>query len=44
VGATFNGSNGLAIKLYYAHKLGNAKATSEPDSSGRFWLQAVKYF
>ena len=44
VGLTWNGSNALAVKLYYAHKLGSVKATSAPDAAGRFWLQAVKYF
>lgn len=44
VGVSWTGANALLIKAYYAHKLGNAKATSAPDSAGRFWLQAVKYF
>lgn len=44
VGVTWMGANALVLKAYYAHKLGNAKAVSEPDSAGRFWLQAVKYF
>ena len=44
LGLTWTGANALIIKAYYAHKLGNAKATSAPDASGRFWLQAVKYF
>jgi hemolysin activation/secretion protein len=44
VGVTWTGANALVLKAYYAHKLGNAKATSEPDKAGRFWLQAVKYF
>lgn len=44
VGLTWSGNNGLALKLYYAHKLGSEKATSAPDSQGRFWLQGVKYF
>ncbi|WP_226929454.1 ShlB/FhaC/HecB family hemolysin secretion/activation protein [Janthinobacterium aquaticum] len=44
LGLTWAGANGLLLKTYYAHKLGNAKATSAPDASGRFWLQAVKYF
>ena len=44
VGVTWTGANALVLKAYYAHKLGNAKATSAPDSAGRFWLQAVKYF
>ncbi|MDL2356048.1 MAG: ShlB/FhaC/HecB family hemolysin secretion/activation protein [Pseudomonadota bacterium] len=34
----------FVVRAYYAHKLGNAVATSAPDSSGRFWIQAVKYF
>ena len=36
--------NNFVVKAYYAHKLGNEVATSAPDSSGRFWIQAVKYF
>ncbi|WP_232730881.1 ShlB/FhaC/HecB family hemolysin secretion/activation protein [Janthinobacterium sp. 64] len=44
VGVTWTGANALVLKAYYAHKLGNAKATSAPDAAGRFWLQAVKYF
>lgn len=34
----------FVVKAYYAHKLGNAVALSAPDASGRFWVQAVKYF
>jgi hemolysin activation/secretion protein len=44
VGVTWEDYNNFAIRAYYAHKLGNAVATSAPDSSGRFWIQAVKYF
>ncbi len=44
LGLTWAGANGVALKLYYAHKLGNARASSVPDAMGRFWLQAVKYF
>ena len=44
LGLTWNGSNALAVKLFYAHKLGSVKATSAPDAAGRVWLQAVKYF
>lgn len=36
--------NNFVVRAYYAHKLGNEVATSAPDSSGRFWIQAVKYF
>ena len=38
------GQNDFVVKAYYAFKLGNEAATSAPDKSGRFWLQAVKYF
>ena len=38
VGSDFN------LKAFYAHKVGAAAATSAPDASGRFWVQAVKYF
>jgi hemolysin activation/secretion protein len=44
VGVTWTGANALLVKAYYAHKLGNAAATSAPDKAGRFWLQAIKYF
>ena len=33
-----------AIRLDYAWKLGHEPAVSEPDASGRFWLQGVRYF
>ncbi len=44
VGLTWSAYNNFVVKAGYAHKLGNAVATSAPDSSGRFWLQLVKYF
>ena len=44
VGLNWTVSNSFVIKTYYARKLGNEVATSAPDSSGRFWIQAVKYF
>ena len=34
----------FALRTYYARKLGNEPAQSAPDKSGRFWIQAVKYF
>jgi hypothetical protein len=37
-------NNDFVVKAFYAHKLGDAVATSAPDSTSRFWLQAVKYF
>lgn len=44
VGVTWEDYNNFALRAYYAHKLGNARATSAPDSSGRLWVQAIKYF
>lgn len=34
----------FAVRTYYARKIGNEEAISAPDESGRFWIQAVKYF
>lgn len=44
IGLTWADNNAFMVKAYYAHKLGNEKALSSPDSAGRFWIQAVKYF
>jgi hemolysin activation/secretion protein len=44
VGLNWTAADDLMVKAYYARKLGNEVATSAPDSSGRFWIQAVKYF
>ena len=44
VGLTWTDPGNFAIRTYYAQKLGNEVATSAPDKSGRFWIQAVKYF
>ena len=44
VGFNWTGTNNFMVRAYYAHKLGNEMATSAPDRSGRFWIQAVKYF
>lgn len=44
IGLTWTGADALLVKAYYARKLGNAAATSAPDTAGRFWLQAIKYF
>jgi hemolysin activation/secretion protein len=44
VGFTWMDTNNFSLKTYYAFKLGNEPATSAPDSSGRFWIQVVKYF
>jgi hemolysin activation/secretion protein len=44
VGVSWAEYNNFLVRAYYARKVGNAVATSEPDSNGRFWLQLVKYF
>jgi len=44
LGLTWSDYNNFVVKAYYAKKLDNEKASSGPDSSGRFWIQAVKYF
>ena len=44
VGVNWSREDDFMLKAYYAHKLGNEAATSAPDASGRFWVQAVKYF
>ncbi len=44
LGLTWGDPGNFAIRTYYARKLGNSAATSAPDKSGRFWIQAVKYF
>jgi len=44
LGLNWTGENNFVVKAYYAHKLGDAVATSAPDSSGQFRIQAVKFF
>lgn len=44
VGVNWTVSNSFVMKAYYARKIGDEVATSAPDASGRFWIQAVKYF
>jgi len=44
VGLNWTDINNFVVRAYYAHKLSNEVATSAPDKSGRFWIQAVKYF
>jgi hemolysin activation/secretion protein len=44
VGVNWSEVNNFTVRAFYAHKLGSEMATSAPDSSGRFWIQAVKYF
>ena len=44
IGLNWWAASDFAVKASYARKLGSEDATSAPDKSGRFWLQAVKYF
>lgn len=44
VGLNWSDTNNFLVRAFYARKLGNDLATSAPDKSGRFWIQAVKYF
>jgi len=44
VGLNWSEINNFMVRAYYAFKLGDEEATSAPDSSGRFWIQLVKYF
>lgn len=43
-GVTWNAPAGFVLKATYARKLGDARATSAPDKSGRFWFQVAKTF
>ncbi|MDB5744118.1 MAG: Polypeptide-transport-associated domain protein ShlB-type [Polaromonas sp.] len=44
VGLNWSAYNSFMVRTSYARKIGNDAATSAPDKSGRFWIQAVKYF
>lgn len=44
IGLNWSDYNNFMVRAYYAAKLGDEAATSAPDKSGRFWIQAVKYF
>ncbi|MFM9428620.1 hemolysin activation/secretion protein [Variovorax sp. GrIS 2.14] len=44
VGLNWSDINNFMVRAFYARKLGNEAAISAPDRSGRFWIQAVKYF
>lgn len=44
VGVNWYETNNFMVRAYYAVKVGDEAATSAPDKSGRFWIQAVKYF
>ncbi|MCJ7798584.1 MAG: ShlB/FhaC/HecB family hemolysin secretion/activation protein, partial [Polaromonas sp.] len=44
IGLNWSVANNFLVRAYYAGKLGHETAASAPDKSGRFWVQAVKYF
>jgi len=44
LGVYWTQARDFSVKAFYARKLGSEAALSAPDKSGRFWLQAVKYF
>lgn len=44
IGIHWSETDNFMVRAYYAVKLGDEVATSAPDASGRFWIQAVKYF
>lgn len=44
IGLNWSAANNFVLRTSYARKLGSAAATSAPDRSSRFWVQAVKYF
>lgn len=44
VGLSWSEPGDWSVRSYYAWKLGSEDAVSAPDKSGRFWIQAVKYF
>lgn len=44
IGAAWSDPGNFMLRTYYAWKLGNEKAISSPDKSGRFWIQGIKYF
>jgi hemolysin activation/secretion protein len=44
VGLNWYDYNNFSVNMYWAHKLGNTVLNPVTDSSGRFWIQVVKYF
>src|SRR5687767_13720372 len=43
-GVSWMDPGNFSVRMYYATKWGSEDALSAPDKSGRFWIQAVKYF
>lgn len=44
LGVTWIDPGNFMVRTYYARKIGDIAAATAPDRSGRFWIQAVKYF
>ncbi|CAN7650817.1 ShlB/FhaC/HecB family hemolysin secretion/activation protein [Phenylobacterium sp. LjRoot225] len=44
LGLTWADRHNLLVKVSYAFKLGDERATSAPDRSGRIWVQISKFF
>jgi hemolysin activation/secretion protein len=44
IGLSWADTHNLLVKVTYAFRLGNERATSAPDRSGRLWVQASKFF
>lgn len=44
VGLTWSEPANWSVRTYYAWALGSEQALSAPHQSGRFWIQAIKYF
>ncbi len=44
LGLTWADNNNFVAKVFYAHKVGDAVADSEPDKPGRLWVQVAKLF
>ena len=43
-GLTWSGPGDLVVRAAYAHRLGGAVSTSDPDSSGQFLFQIGRLF
>lgn len=44
VGLTWTGDPNLLVRVSYAHRLGDERALSAPDRSGRVWFHVSKLF
>lgn len=44
IGVNWFDDRNFSLRTSFAHRMGSARATSAPDSSHRFWFNAVKYF